>query len=360
MPLIKRGSDIEPTVDLTSVYVSRLNCYNSCKRKDYWTNVRNLEPRAVRMPFFVGGSFHTGIQIFYDGFKPDEVLEMVDEYMENEVSKMFVPPQDLQELEKNKTIVRGMLMGYMKVHALEQKKWNVIVTEQSVVIALNGLDLDLIGTIDMVYEETKKVPSVKNPKVKLVKKSLKIGEHKTASAMALSNGYFERLDMDMQINTYFLLAERGGLGKIDAINYNVVQKPMIRLKNNETYEEFLERIEMEYSENEEKYFHRKTLDFKPKLFDENFKEVVHYASDLKRHYENGPDAVLDKTNWPKNTKSCYEYNSRCPFFDLCRFGETKQTMLMFKEREGTDRGHIIKGKAQDIDKKPSKNYSNTD
>lgn len=342
---IIRGHEVEPSLKFEHVFVSYINYFNECKRKAYYMFVRNLEPRYANNAFFVGSAFHKGIQVFYDGFPPEEVLDMTDEWMDEYLGDTFIKPEEEPKIEKQRATVIGMLTAYMN-HYGKRDKWEVIGTEQSMSVRLKELDVDMIGTIDLLYHNLRKDPEVP-----------RIADHKSASAVSLSAGYFERLAIDLQVNMYPILSKLCLNLDIRTVNYNVVMKPTIRPRQAETYDEFLDRIIEEYVSDPKKYFFRKSIVIKSKNIDESFKDFVGCATDIASKYTT-ENTAYDKDNWPRNTKACFNSYGRCPYFNLCRFGMTRTELMNFTKREGTDRGHIIKAKSEkSIHSKGSKELS---
>lgn len=156
--------------------------------------------------------------------------------------------------------------------------------------------------------------------------------------------------MDSQLQSYPLLVERCMGQRVKGLIYNVIRKPSIRHKQGETFDEFIQRISDEYSEKTTEYFWREEIPFQPKHAERVWRDLQLVIWDLYGKHQmfreigrDNPDsAVLDENNWPRDTRRCHDYNSRCEFWYMCRYGRNKYTEpFLFKQRKGLERGDII-------------------
>ena len=77
------------------VTVSSIRTLNTCKRKYYWRYIRNIDNNYLYLPFYAGGIVHGGIERFYKGKSPDEVINAALEDIKIKTSLAIVRPADL-------------------------------------------------------------------------------------------------------------------------------------------------------------------------------------------------------------------------------------------------------------------------
>ncbi len=326
---LAKQKPIEPKTTLEKVSVSKLATYVGCHRKYYWMYIRNIVHNSIYAPFFVGDIFHKGLAEFYDKVKSDDVIEHAKENIKKELAKFFIRPEDVGEVRKNEAIVLGMLKGYMRQYEGEPNKLKVTHTEQAFGFRLDNADVEFEGVIDMIHTEKGKKGEI-----------LVVDEHKTASKV--TKDYIERLPFDQQVQCYPLFVERC-LGKpLTKVVYNVTTKPQIRLKQSETFDQFIDRISDEYEMKPEQYFHREDLVFNRGHIEAAFRDVNLVAEEIRMYYECLTlEQLLNPESWYRNSRACFNYNSVCPYWKLCRYGDRPDIMSLYKEREAHDRGEKI-------------------
>lgn len=140
-------------------------------------------------------------------------------------------------------------------------------------------------------------------------KHKKLGKHflyelKTA-ALGGEDNYIHRLKLDHQISANILALKKAGK-PVDGVFYDVIFKPAIRLKKNETADEFVERYGQVMRDEPALYFKRVLVDRLPATLEEYERETVVQMSEI-----NGGALRY------RNTSACMKFGSLCPFFNLC-------------------------------------------
>lgn len=128
-----------------------------------------------------------------------------------------------------------------------------------------------------------------------------IVEHKTTS-QDISQGsvYWQKvMTCDLQVSLY-RAAFPGA-----RILYDVLRKPSLRQKQGETSGEFAERLQETIGKEPEKYFARSEI-FRLESEDDDFADDLH-AIDQLRHLP----------QLPRNSQACFDFNSRCGYFEHC-------------------------------------------
>jgi len=150
-------------------------------------------------------------------------------------------------------------------------------------------DVEIVGVFDEVCEDY-------------------IRETKT-SRSRIDDSYWEVLPLNAQVNMYLWAANKLGI-KADYMMWDLVKRPMLRIRRGDTLEQFKERIDDYVYENRSELFQRTTVKRSPEQLSEFEDELRAYAA-------------LIKTNvYPKNGDSCRAFGRLCEYHPVC-IGESK-------------------------------------
>jgi len=167
----------------------------------------------------------------------------------------------------------------------------IIATEQETTGMVGGINF--IGIIDCIVE---------------VDGKLYIEEYKTTkSDVSPGSEYWEILTMDTQCVGYVTLLKSLGYD-IHGIIYDVWRKPLLRLKKNETLEEYNERVYTTMWEEAEKYYARKPitiLESDEKRFANTLSKIDNLRSYSQLH-----------NLWYHNEMACKSFG-RCEYLPIC-------------------------------------------
>lgn len=342
-----KKTPIVPSTDLAEgkLFCSRIRAWNRCKRYHYYTYIRNLDPTSMRVPFYLGSTLHHGVMLMYQGKKLKDIQASVKDFQKAYKARHSIHPEMAQDMMVNDAIGQGMIAGYYGRYKEFAKSVKVVSAEQSfqTMLDVGGVKIPFIGTVDLMYGiDTKE------------RKGLWIEDHKTATGVF--DNTLNTLPMNMQMGMYPAIVKRALGVEISGIVYSIVIKPTIRLKQNESVSEFMDRIQFEYRENPEKYFFQEFIPYNPGTVKRIWDDMMLTAADMVRWYESmTEEELLKPESWPRNEAGCFPYGFKrenaCPFYDLCRDGEKAafHKLQYFQQRVGTDRGATIISK-----NKPSK------
>jgi hypothetical protein len=278
---------------------SERQTFTTCRQKWYWQYHKLYSPGATPTPFLVGTAFHTVLKSFYTGGDCSEeaVVSAVDEVFEPAVrgeGAAFLSPDQLDDLEKQRVMAHGMCLAYVKVHAADLKKWKVLKVEEKGRWSVNQR-WQMFFTVDLLVEAEDGVWVV---------------EHKTTSA--IDANYVARLSLDEQVSTYMVGVRRAWDIAPKGVIYNVVLKPRIRQKQNETREGYLERVLALYKDQAAEYLYREKLLC-------SARDLARFEEEL--HLFTGEIEHAEATGYfPKNTRAC-DVRGTCPCLPLCAEGE---------------------------------------
>lgn len=147
-----------------------------------------------------------------------------------------------------------------------------------------------------------------------------IVEHKTTSRDISEGGEYEyNLLWDEQVLAYMSLT---GLRKV---YYTVCKKPTIRLKKDETEEEFCQRMVAWYDEDTDqkiRVFVVERTDAEVAQFEEDFKQIC--------------DEMENCTNAYRNTCHCMAFGRRCEYAGICLNYDPAQEYVEYVKEEKTN------------------------
>lgn len=208
----------------------------------------------------------------------------------------------LEELNKTGTLDGEMTKEFAMAKAYEKyiyPHFKVVEAEKYVEYDLGNGDT-LIGYVDGVTDNGY------------------IVEHKT-TGMDITEQYEYNLLWDEQILAYMLMT---GMRKVW---YTVCRKPTIRIKKNESEEEFFERMVAWYDED---------TDSKIRLLEieRTDEEIEQFRQDLEVIKATIQEAVQDK-NFYKNTCHCNMYGRRCEYSSICLNYQPNAEYIDFYRKE---------------------------
>jgi hypothetical protein len=298
----KRGK-ARPTQLITN---SMRRTFLSCRRKFWYGYERLLKPKQPYLPFVVGGEFHSALERWYK----DDIrnVRRIFKGMRRAMlkyQKMLLPPHLLDKLAVAEGMLSGMLAAYFDRYARDLDKWEVVATEHTFSAPTGAEGWEAGGKLDLLVRE---------------KKKLWVVEHKTTGDLSVN--YVERLPLDDQIHQYVRGAQHD-FGKVEGVVYNVVMKSRLRQKKQESFEQFVRRVQGQYEEDPSKFFYRERLKL-PKWSLERFdRELAVCAAEISRARNEGESAFY------MNTNQCYGYGV-CPYAPLCSTRNPEECMSLYE------------------------------
>lgn len=290
------------------VSISSIQDFLSCRRMYYYKRIKKYERDSLSIPHLVGRVVHTGIYHLFNRSK-DYIREAVN-FLEKEkkclVNKFTLSPEDEQDLNEVEMTVRGMLEAYKKRYAIMLRDVKLVNNEQE------GM-LD-IGGDKFVY----KIDNIINVRGRKILHELKTSKY-------ITHDYVKSIRTNFQTAAYFYAYNYGEKDPIMEVMYDIIRKPSIRQKKNESYGAFLKRLSEWYDnvDDGDNKFHVERFD-KP-LISENdvFCTVEGVLKDLKKS--------KIKEDFYQNFEKCHSYyGDRCPYYELCHEGgETKENLVLY-------------------------------
>lgn len=246
------------------VSVSKVKLFKACRRAYELRYIENLVPKVKADALVIGGNYHQKLEDLYN--KGDFDVEPNKESAMALAYKKYIYPQ-----------------------------FEVAEAEKDFEFDLGGGDM-LVGRIDAIAKDGS------------------IVEHKTTGATNLEE-YEYSLMWDEQLLAYMLVTNARN------VYYTIIRKPNIRLKKDETEEEFFERMVAWYDED---------TDQKIKLvvLTKTDDEVWEYYQSLK--------AMLDEMKAGRiyrNTCHCDRMGMRCEYSGICLEKQLADEYVDYERRE---------------------------
>lgn len=257
---------------------SEIQCFKNCRRKHWWRYQRLYTPKKAADYFTFGTAVHKSLAAFYN-----HCYEKVDDGTAN-------------------TLCNGYRDRYYKDH----KQWKIVAIEHVYAHKINK-DLSFSGRIDLIVRDKKK--------------RIWIVEHKTSGH--LDNDYIARLPMDSQIHSYIYLAEKCLKIPIHGVVYNVIRKPSIKQKQDETEPQYYARLKEDIESRPDFYFYRQEI-LPNKQAYSLFEKRLHTIADEIGRCDSINKAYL-------NEAQCTMFG-RCEFFDICLHGPKKEILFAYDKR----------------------------
>ena len=195
---------------------------------------------------------------------------------------------------------RSLILGYDHRYLDRYRQTEIIAVEPEFKFLLmnpstsgQSKSFDVAGKIDAIIREGGQV---------------KVVEHKTSGeSIEPDASYWDCLAMDTQISAYFLGASSLG-HEPEAVVYDVIRKPAIRVKKDESIEQFGDRLAADVIDRPEFYYATR--------------ETARLDSDILEYMEDvwaQSQQILYFCNrkiWPRNPSACTTFGI-CEYFPLC-------------------------------------------
>lgn len=296
---------LPPWVGKLAMSASSMATFRECPRKYELQFLRQLTPDTISVPLFVGDKVHNGLERFYNGDHPREIVEDIQNQIWAELQTRFVGESDMDKVNKDVSIVAGMLLGYFKHYGRKEREatWTDVQVEMGFDFAWDNTIRNW-GRMDFAGSYTGDG-------------QFWVMEHKTTGLA--SYDYLQKWHLGFQPHNYAWAANRAHqLGLLarrpTGVVVNVIKKPGIRLRKTETQEAFNIRLMNEYLENPAKYFAREWIQVTEEDLKWYEQQQGYWVKQLQACYERG--------EFPQNTDACVSHFGSCKFWPIC-WGHTR-------------------------------------
>jgi len=160
-------------------------------------------------------------------------------------------------------------------------------------------------------------------------------EHKTAARP--DEHYQRRISIDRQIHQYSIFVAKELGIEIEGILYNVIPKELRwsrkgRKSNGplEGFKDYTARLKTRYMDKE---FLRFYVSLSPTTLADVAQECWTIAD--------GVTQMMRNNSWYKNTKRCFDYGRRCPYWELCETGDRPDVMSLYTTKDPHEELSIV-------------------
>lgn len=320
-------------VRISPIRSSAIKTFEHCPRKFLYESKLGISPRTYQPALHIGTVFHLVLQSLFMGKPQPEALEAARQYFHTFCNKLLGLADETGFLPSGKSIqniikeanedydkARAMAFAFMSFKPFNWDKWELLYTP------------DDAPCVELLLEAKVKgipVPIIAPCDLALVKKGTKevwIVDHKTTSVDTLARSKstkispqiaLYRLVLQCHIDAWAEESEKYKGFRVVGSIHNIVKKPTIKFcKKDKNFQAYIERIIEWYKEK-----HKADPEHSPILQPETYfqdpvlsKELYMRLRQQARASRAAPD--LDRF-YRAGDYACHEFNSVCPFIDLC-------------------------------------------
>ena len=259
-----------------------------CWKKWYFQYVMRLEPTKIAHHMYLGRVYHDALFLCNMGVPTNKITDFITDTFNDEMAKN--EKADHEQLIINRHTVMGMFLSYPHK---DLTQWQEMYPEEEFKCRLGNMrNVKFVGRVD--------------GRVKW-NDHYWLREYKTTG---LSQRMFEqRAAISSQCTGYVYGVERQHQHPIAGVIYDVVKRPLLRKRMDETAEKFGMRIQMDYATRPQ-FYHLRYAAYRTTnevaLFENDLMSLV---KDIREKKKTG--------RWNRNTGACYNYNSECPYKKIC-------------------------------------------
>jgi len=262
---------------------SAIKKFQQCPRAYYWRYEKQLVSTKTNDALQIGKYFHKGRELFDLGWKPDYCLEECDRLYFKEDGKLS--QKGIDELYKMKYIGSALLTLSFSIWPRYKD------ADFEKVFSCEMFGVTLMGKIDIDDS-----------------KNNKLCDYKTTGR--LNNAYIAQLPIDNQPLFYSTIYGQLQNVDIDTFTYYIVKKPTIKRKQDESLEDYIERVKQNIEEGKCE-FHIEEVEITPKRKEE-------FLEGLQNNVEN-IRACVRQSDYVQHTGNCFQYGE-CDYFKICKEG----------------------------------------
>jgi len=230
---------------------TRLATFRGCPRRHYYRFELGLSRIRGAAPLRFGKALHLGLEAHNGGATADEAVARAAAGYEQ-------PPEwaDPTDWTVERETLAALLAGHF---------WRYDDDDVQIIAAEQVFDLPLVNPRTGRQSRTFRLGGKIDAIVRLPDGRLAVLEYKTAGEdIGPDSEYWLRLRCDPQLSHYVLAARTIG-HDVATVLYDATRKPTIRLRRNETPEQYGERLLADLGERPDYYFQRREV---PRLEDE--------------------------------------------------------------------------------------------
>lgn len=303
--------------------VSSSKTLQTCWKKYYLNYEVCIGPKRTASPLQIGDGCHQGLDVFYTDKDPKKALSHVRGVFQEKLEEVSDDEQATEDTESDRVIAMAMLVGYMVSHKPDE--FPKILPEAEFFIQI-WPEVKVIKAKDVLV--TSGQPTGSPKRIFIAGKTDGLWqddkgtwwliEHKTTGETDLER-YKKGLALDIQSTLYLVAAELLFNVPVHGVLYNIMRKPFIKPRVNESWEDFYSRLKYDYIARPTFYFHRHWIHRSPDARQLLVQEFLQMAHDLARKRYNG--------DWYRNTNACVS-RGVCPYLSICTADDENQDRII--------------------------------
>lgn len=274
---------------------SSIQTFLTCPKLYWFKYVKLLESRTYSSALGFGIFFHAQVEAFASGRGDAPVVEL-GRMMENRAQEY--KDQIAIDFEQAYQFFRLWKANWEKDHPHANKNFEFIASEKEWGFNVNECGDRHLGKSDGVVRH-------------LPTRAVFLYELKSAADRD-REGYVHKLELDRQVSSNILALKRDGVD-VQGVVYDIAWKPGIRrltgrkTKPDETPQEFSDRLVAAAAEAEDT-FERHIVYRSDRLLAEHERDLGLQFDMIARAHEKG---------FTRNTNSCFNYSTKCPYYSAC-------------------------------------------
>lgn len=291
---------------LPIITTSEIRTYKRCREEHRLAYALGYRPLRRDLPLAFGSVVHAGLESWWLHHDPERAVRAAREHEDY---------AGLGPWEQVRAEV--MILGYHARWIDESADWETLRVEASFFATRSGYKLG--GKLDAVARHR-------------ASGRLVVVEHKTTSEdVSPGSIYWRRLTLDDQVGVYVEGGDVLGLGRVDAVLYDVLVKPSrdpllatpaesrkyrkdgglyaSQREHDESPDEYRARLLEHLAERPDEHFRRAEVVRLDHEREQARRDVHRVAQDILRTDPSEPE--------PKSPDACKRYGRLCPYFEVC-------------------------------------------
>lgn len=290
---------------------SSAKSYLTCPHQFWYSYILKLQLNMFNDKFFIGNMIHEGMHLSF--IKDKDLFEMLGLYydysVEKEYEKYLISDEISNKFPEWKVIVLGMIYAYNIKNGKLIDDHEHIHNEKEYIIDL-GDDVYFVIKLDNILRRRSDGANV---------------IHEIKTSRELNSSYVNEIAYQVQIASYYWLGKRIAEFNPKGIVYDVLQKPSIRLKKNESHEDYILRLEEYYQVEPDKHLWTEILP-EPGISEKELLRSLKYVA-----------AGIRRGDFHKTWVGC----GICDYKKPCRNDDAQEYLMPYTKKEEKQGGTII-------------------
>jgi len=292
---------------LLEISHTRVALARGCWQKYKFKYIDKLDPIRKTTALTLGRVVHEAFELYYNGSTDAECLTHIIKSYDDQL--LTAELADHEDLNVAKYTAAGMWQNYP--HKRLDDFTRIAPEEKFRVRVAPGVWF--VGRVDGLVEKDGKLW------IREVK-TTGLDDRQMAGRMRTSG----------QATGYVFGVRAAGL-PIEGVMYDVIKKPRIRKRRDETNTDFCQRLMSEFQWFPDKYYTRHWEYRNAEELELFRQDMYKFSYEIKRR--------IRRQDWYRNTEQCWNFNSECPYLKIC-FQETPDplTVELFYTKGGGKNG----------------------